>query len=119
MWPLDKRNRIANHVTFYEAGGFEKVGDIDKAATILQYALEGRLTACTLLQMVSPHAYALVATLGRRTLQTSDGKKCLESRILLRVHCHFCGAPAALFEMNLDSREFIPSFPAFPNPLSP
>jgi hypothetical protein len=51
MWPLDKRNRIANHVTFYEAGGFEKVGDIDKAATILQYALEGRLTACTLLQM--------------------------------------------------------------------
>ena len=53
MWPLDKRNRVANHVCFYEAGGFEKVGDTDKAATILQYALEGRLTACTLLQMVS------------------------------------------------------------------
>ena len=70
MWPLDKRNRIANHVTFYEAGGFEKVGDIDKAATILQYALEGRLTACTLLQMVSqlwlPLGLEEVATFGRQ-----------------------------------------------------
>jgi len=52
MWPLDKRSRIENNVTFYEAGGFEKVGDTDKAATILQYALEGRITACSLLQMV-------------------------------------------------------------------
>jgi hypothetical protein len=51
MWPLDKRSRVENNVTFYEAGGFEKVGDTDKAATILQYALEGRITACSLLQM--------------------------------------------------------------------
>jgi len=51
MWPLDQRNKIANNVRFFETGGLEKVGDLDKAATILQYALEGRLTACHLLQM--------------------------------------------------------------------
>ena len=53
MWPLDQRNKIANNVRFFETGGLEKVGDLDKAATILQYALEGRLTACHLLQMVN------------------------------------------------------------------
>ena len=52
MWPLDQRNKIANNVRFFETGGLEKVGDIDKAATILQYALEGRLTACHLLQIL-------------------------------------------------------------------
>lgn len=54
MWPLERQKkdeRHKHHVCFYESGGFEKVGDIEKSSTILQYILEGRITACNLLQM--------------------------------------------------------------------
>jgi len=56
VWPQN-RNQKSARVTFYEAGGFSKIKEADKAATILQYAMEGRLEGriSSLLQMVSHH----------------------------------------------------------------
>lgn len=58
VWPLDKkRSRHAagqtpqrKKLTFFEASGLQKCGDLEKSATILQYILEGRITT-HLLQM--------------------------------------------------------------------
>lgn len=52
VWPQSRSQKSAR-VTFYEAGGFSKIKEADKAATILQYAMEGRLEGriSSLLQM--------------------------------------------------------------------
>jgi hypothetical protein len=52
LWP-ERRTPKTPRVTLYEAGGFSNINEKEKAATILQYAMEGRLEGriTSLLQM--------------------------------------------------------------------
>ena len=41
IWP-EHRGQKTPRVTFYEAGGFSQIKEVEKAATLLQYTMEGR-----------------------------------------------------------------------------
>jgi len=41
IWP-EHRGHKTPRVTFYEAGGFSQIKEVEKAATLLQYTMEGR-----------------------------------------------------------------------------
>ena len=50
VWPLEKQRTRSTpqvapkkNLTFYEASGLQKCGDVEKSSTILQYFLEGRI----------------------------------------------------------------------------
>jgi energy-coupling factor transporter ATP-binding protein EcfA2 len=43
LWPEKRQHQKIPRVTLYEASGFSKISEENKAATLLQYALEGRL----------------------------------------------------------------------------
>ena len=59
VWPLEKQRTRSTpqvapkkNLTFYEASGLQKCGDVEKSSTILQYFLEGRIQT-GLLNLVS------------------------------------------------------------------
>ena len=55
IWP-EHRGQKTPRVTFYEAGGFSQIKEVEKAATLLQYTMEGRFQEgriTGLLQLVS------------------------------------------------------------------
>ena len=67
MYPETRTTKVPR-VTFYEAGGFSKIKEVEKAATILQYAMEGRLEGriSSLLTLVSPKLMQFARMLSKR-----------------------------------------------------
>jgi hypothetical protein len=97
VWPLEKQ-KVRNspqvapkkNLTFYEASGLQKCGDVEKSSTILQYFLEGRITPGLLTLFLLMTTDDITA----RYCDLSTDPRVLESRrVHAIVHCTAADQP--------------------------